>query len=174
MCSHFNDILYHFPNPSARFQPRGPASRTIVLHPGSQYLRIGRATDLYPQSVPNVLARRKKLNAVEQGSANGANGASLMGQNGATAQPNDVEMRDANKDGKSNASPEKGDSSDLSEPSSENEKTQNGRADGPAVNKASSSNDDAAAGSNSDEEDETSEGEGKGSTKDLVSSHAVF
>ncbi|PWN51830.1 actin-like ATPase domain-containing protein [Violaceomyces palustris] len=41
-------------------KPQGPASKTIVIHPGSEYLRIGRATDLYPLSLPNVIARRPK------------------------------------------------------------------------------------------------------------------
>ncbi|KAF6766960.1 Actin-related protein [Kalmanozyma brasiliensis GHG001] len=37
-----------------------PAHRTIVIHPGSQNLRLGRATDLFPISLPNVIARRAK------------------------------------------------------------------------------------------------------------------
>jgi actin-related protein 8 len=31
-----------------------------VIHPGSRWLRIGRASDILPISVPNVMARRKK------------------------------------------------------------------------------------------------------------------
>ncbi|KAK0548688.1 actin-like protein arp8, partial [Tilletia horrida] len=34
--------------------------RTVIIHPGSQYLRIGRATDLFPVSVPNVIARKER------------------------------------------------------------------------------------------------------------------
>ena len=33
---------------------------TIVIHPGSRWLRIGRASDILPVSVPNVIARRKE------------------------------------------------------------------------------------------------------------------
>ncbi|KAJ1959684.1 actin-like protein arp8 [Dispira parvispora] len=35
---------------------------TIVIHPGSQYLRIGKSTDIYPQAVPQVIARRTRCN----------------------------------------------------------------------------------------------------------------
>lgn len=35
-----------------------PMSRTIIIHPGSRTLRIGRASDAFPISVPNVIARR--------------------------------------------------------------------------------------------------------------------
>lgn len=35
-----------------------PAQRTIVIHPGSHTLRIGRASDPQPISVPNVVARK--------------------------------------------------------------------------------------------------------------------
>ncbi|KAI0316750.1 actin-related protein [Amylostereum chailletii] len=35
-------------------------SHTIVVHPGSRFLRIGRATDLAPVTVPNVIARKTK------------------------------------------------------------------------------------------------------------------
>lgn len=35
-----------------------PMSRTIIIHPGSSWLRIGRASDAFPLSVPNVIARR--------------------------------------------------------------------------------------------------------------------
>ncbi|GAC94803.1 actin-like protein [Pseudozyma hubeiensis SY62] len=40
-----------------------PAHRTIVIHPGSQNLRLGRATDLFPITLPNVIARRAKKEA---------------------------------------------------------------------------------------------------------------
>ncbi|CAH1797829.1 unnamed protein product [Owenia fusiformis] len=32
----------------------------VVIHPGSQYLRIGRASDTFPQTVPHCIARRHK------------------------------------------------------------------------------------------------------------------
>jgi actin-related protein 8 len=32
---------------------------TIVIHPGSRWLRIGRASDILPISLPNVISRRK-------------------------------------------------------------------------------------------------------------------
>ena len=35
-----------------------PASRRLVIHIGSEAIRIGRATDLYPTVVPHVLARQ--------------------------------------------------------------------------------------------------------------------
>ncbi|BGP33154.1 Actin-like protein arp8 [Rhodotorula toruloides] len=35
-----------------------PLSRTLVIHPGSRWLRIGRANDLTPVAVPNVIARK--------------------------------------------------------------------------------------------------------------------
>ncbi|KAG9013422.1 actin-like protein arp8 [Tulasnella sp. 427] len=38
--------------------PRG--SDVIVIHPGSRWIRIGRATDPFPVSVPHVLARKVK------------------------------------------------------------------------------------------------------------------
>lgn len=40
--------------------PTDPAQRTIVIHPGSRMLRIGRASDPLPISVPNVVARRRQ------------------------------------------------------------------------------------------------------------------
>ncbi|MBW0537534.1 hypothetical protein O181_077249 [Austropuccinia psidii MF-1] len=36
-----------------------PAQRTIVIHPGSRTLRIGRASDPQPISIPNVVARKR-------------------------------------------------------------------------------------------------------------------
>ncbi|KAK4335812.1 Actin-like protein ARP8 [Rhodotorula toruloides] len=35
-----------------------PLSRTLVIHPGSRWLRIGRANDLTPVAIPNVIARK--------------------------------------------------------------------------------------------------------------------
>ncbi|KAK0525215.1 actin-like protein arp8 [Tilletia horrida] len=55
-------------------------ANTIIIHPGSQYLRIGRATDLFPVSVPNVIARKERPTPYElqrraqQGRGPSANG----------------------------------------------------------------------------------------------------
>lgn len=46
-CSFVNDFLQ---------TRRG--SNVIVIHPGSRYLRIGRASELNPVYVPNVVARK--------------------------------------------------------------------------------------------------------------------
>lgn len=35
-------------------------SNVIVIHPGSRWLRVGRAMDVNPTSVPNVIARKHK------------------------------------------------------------------------------------------------------------------
>ena len=35
-----------------------PLYKTIVIQPGSRYLRIGRASEAYPIKVPNAIARR--------------------------------------------------------------------------------------------------------------------
>ncbi|KAG8691727.1 actin-like protein arp8 [Ceratobasidium sp. 423] len=35
-----------------------PGSKTLVIHPGSRWLKIGMATDVFPVQVPNVIARR--------------------------------------------------------------------------------------------------------------------
>lgn len=32
----------------------------VVIHPGSAYLKVGRASDTVPVIMPNVVARRKK------------------------------------------------------------------------------------------------------------------
>lgn len=32
----------------------------VVIHPGSRWLRIGRASDVTPVSIPNVIARKAK------------------------------------------------------------------------------------------------------------------
>ncbi|GAA5948952.1 hypothetical protein JCM3765_003964 [Sporobolomyces pararoseus] len=37
-----------------------PLSRTIVIHPGSRWLRIGRASEPAPIAVPNVIARKSR------------------------------------------------------------------------------------------------------------------
>ncbi|CEH13638.1 Actin-related protein [Ceraceosorus bombacis] len=40
-----------------------PASKTIVIHPSSTSLRIALATDLFPRTLVNVIARRDKIGA---------------------------------------------------------------------------------------------------------------
>ncbi|KAH7327676.1 hypothetical protein B0J17DRAFT_580896 [Rhizoctonia solani] len=35
-----------------------PGSKTLVIHPGSRWLKMGMATDVFPVQVPNVIARR--------------------------------------------------------------------------------------------------------------------
>lgn len=37
-----------------------PLSKTIVIHPGSRWLRIGRASDAFPLAIPNVIARKRR------------------------------------------------------------------------------------------------------------------
>ena len=43
------------------------ANNVIVIHPGSQNLRIGFANDAIPKSVPMVIARKWKCNESEEG-----------------------------------------------------------------------------------------------------------
>lgn len=43
--------LWHAPQPK-----RG--SDIIIIHPGSRFLRIGRASDAYPVTIPHVIARK--------------------------------------------------------------------------------------------------------------------
>lgn len=38
-------------------------SDTIVIHPGSRWLRVGRSTDPFPVSVPHVIARKVSADA---------------------------------------------------------------------------------------------------------------
>jgi actin-related protein 8 len=45
-------------------EPHG--SKIVVIHPGSQYLRIGFANDALPRTVPMVIARRWKENEAEE------------------------------------------------------------------------------------------------------------
>jgi actin-related protein 8 len=45
-------------------EPHG--SKIVVIHPGSQYLRIGFANDALPRTVPMVMARRWKENEAEE------------------------------------------------------------------------------------------------------------
>ncbi|KAK5087223.1 actin-like protein arp8 [Lithohypha guttulata] len=41
-------------------------NRTIVIHPGSENLRIGLASDLLPKTVPMVIARRAQMSEMEE------------------------------------------------------------------------------------------------------------
>lgn len=41
-------------------------SRVIVIHPGSQNLRIGLANDALPKAVPMVIARKSEMNESEE------------------------------------------------------------------------------------------------------------
>lgn len=61
-----------------------PASKTIVIHPGSHFTRIGRATDAYPLTIPTAIARRDDISGIarsqrakpkrdRKGDASGAN-----------------------------------------------------------------------------------------------------
>ena len=45
-------------------------SRVIVIHPGSQNLRIGLASDALPKSIPNVIARRSEKAEFEEEAPN--------------------------------------------------------------------------------------------------------
>ncbi|GAA5949539.1 hypothetical protein JCM21900_000256 [Sporobolomyces salmonicolor] len=40
--------------------PSDALAKTIVIHPGSRWLRIGRASDVAPLAVPNVIARKSR------------------------------------------------------------------------------------------------------------------
>ena len=46
-------------------ESEAPGSKTVVIHLGSQNLRIGLASDAIPKSVPMVIARRAKANESE-------------------------------------------------------------------------------------------------------------
>ncbi len=43
-----------------------PGSKIVVIHPGSQNLRIGLASDALPKTVPMVIARRWTTNESEE------------------------------------------------------------------------------------------------------------
>ena len=43
-----------------------PGSKVIVIHPGSQNLRIGLASDALPKSIPMVIARRSNSSESEE------------------------------------------------------------------------------------------------------------
>ncbi|KIK95252.1 hypothetical protein PAXRUDRAFT_827189 [Paxillus rubicundulus Ve08.2h10] len=49
--------------PAPSDQRRG--SQVVVIHPGSRYLRIGKASDVTPLSVPNVIARKHNSPVLE-------------------------------------------------------------------------------------------------------------
>lgn len=59
-------------------------SKTIVIHPGSQNLRLGLATDALPKSVPMVIARRADRSESED--------------NGGEPRPKRVKMDDDDED----------------------------------------------------------------------------
>ncbi|KAF2724499.1 actin-related protein, ARP8 class [Polychaeton citri CBS 116435] len=42
-------------------------SKTVVIHPGSQNLRLGLATDALPKTIPMVIARRAQASEAEEG-----------------------------------------------------------------------------------------------------------
>ena len=50
---------------SGDYDPTG--SKVVIIHPGSQYLRIGLGSDVLPKSVPMVIARKSKCNESEEG-----------------------------------------------------------------------------------------------------------
>lgn len=43
-----------------------PGAKTIVIHPGSRWLKIGMANDVFPVSVPNVIARKRRTGPVAE------------------------------------------------------------------------------------------------------------
>lgn len=43
-----------------------PGSKTLVIHPGSRWLKIGMASDVFPVSVPNVIARKRRAGPVPE------------------------------------------------------------------------------------------------------------
>ncbi|KAI9895072.1 MAG: actin-like protein arp8 [Vezdaea aestivalis] len=46
---------------------QGAGSKTIIIHPGSQNLRIGLASEPLPKTIPMVIARRSKQSESEEG-----------------------------------------------------------------------------------------------------------
>ncbi|KAG8741308.1 actin-like protein arp8 [Ceratobasidium sp. 414] len=38
-----------------------PGAKTVVIHPGSRWLKIGMASDVFPVSIPNVIARKQRI-----------------------------------------------------------------------------------------------------------------
>ncbi|KAG8718045.1 actin-like protein arp8 [Ceratobasidium sp. 394] len=41
-----------------------PGSKTVVIHPGSRWLKMGMANDVFPISIPNVIARKQRTQPV--------------------------------------------------------------------------------------------------------------
>ncbi|KAG9103247.1 actin-like protein arp8 [Ceratobasidium sp. 370] len=41
-----------------------PGAKTVVIHPGSRWLKIGMASDVFPVSIPNVIARKQRIQPV--------------------------------------------------------------------------------------------------------------
>ncbi|CED84587.1 Actin-related protein [Phaffia rhodozyma] len=68
-------------------------SKTIVIHPGSQTLRIGLATDYQPLQIPMVIARRRKpsSNPVPEVSSSSTNGKGKEKTSEPTAEAMDVD-----------------------------------------------------------------------------------
>jgi len=59
-----------------------PAQRTIVIHPGSRTVQIGRASDPQPISIPNVVARRRYPNTSNNGNNSNNNNEKQVPLNG--------------------------------------------------------------------------------------------
>ncbi|KAG8756654.1 actin-like protein arp8 [Ceratobasidium sp. 428] len=43
-----------------------PGAKTVVIHPGSRWLKIGMASEVFPVSIPNVIARKQRTQPVPQ------------------------------------------------------------------------------------------------------------
>lgn len=56
-------------DPDAAFASKTDISKLIVIHPGSQNLRIGLGSDALPKSIPMVIARRWKESEDEEDGA---------------------------------------------------------------------------------------------------------
>ncbi|OAV94255.1 hypothetical protein PTTG_27020 [Puccinia triticina 1-1 BBBD Race 1] len=63
-----------------------PAQRTIVIHPGSRTVQIGRASDPLPISIPNVVARRRRPSPIDNNS-NSQSNSSRSADSSATSSP---------------------------------------------------------------------------------------
>ncbi len=72
-----------------------PAHRTIVIHPGSESLRLGRATDLFPIVIPNVIARRAKKSSSSTNQTAGSSNANGTPADASKDEDADVDMSDA-------------------------------------------------------------------------------
>jgi actin-related protein 8 len=75
-----------------------PAQRTLVIHPSTSFLRIGLASDLYPLTVPNVVARRDREGAPPRPARASASPEEEDGVEEAEVEEEDAEEEDA--DGK--------------------------------------------------------------------------